>query len=255
MLQPVEEMIFDSNSTVRYKNIFRHETELKWIKILQTPFPLGFNDNIYHQGNISKMPDFDVFSLLDIRRRNRRSRGKRKNGNLKRKHKNKTFWTLTDLWKILKSGFHQMLSKLSSLSIASLRKLDEEANKFYDSKHDLYHTALDVTLNMLFDHTLIRKLIILGTLSKYHSSIRVSISSIYLAYLEIILLNHLFLIILKIGNHLLFVINIINLLEVQYSISIKWLLLLILILRLQIHESVRIQNSVMNLQAILLQEI
>ena len=142
MLQPVEEMIFDSNSTERYKNIFRHETELKWIKLSQTPFPLGFNDNIYHQGNISKMPDFDVFSLLDIRRRNRRSRGKRKNGNLKRKHKNKTFWTLTDLWKILKSGRHQMLSKLSSLSIASLRKLDEEANKFYDSKHDLYHTAL-----------------------------------------------------------------------------------------------------------------
>ena len=96
MLQPVEEMIFDSNSTERYKNIFRHETELKWIKLLQTPFPLGFNDNIYHQGNISKMPDFDVhvFSLLDIRRRNRRSRGKRKNGNFKRKHKNITFWTL-----------------------------------------------------------------------------------------------------------------------------------------------------------------
>ena len=91
MLQPVEEMIFDSNSTERYKNIFRHETELKLIKLLQTPFPLGFNDNIYHQGNISKMPDFDVFSLLDIRRRNRRSRGKRKNVNLKRKHKNKLF--------------------------------------------------------------------------------------------------------------------------------------------------------------------
>ena len=135
-------MIFNSNSTERYKNIFRHETELKWIKLLQTPFPLGFNDNIYHQGNISKMPDLDVFSLLDIRRHNRRSRGKRKNGNLKHKHKNKTFWTLTDLWKILKSGRHQMLSKLSSLSIASLRKLDEEANKFYDGKHYLYHTAL-----------------------------------------------------------------------------------------------------------------
>ena len=30
----------------------------------------------------------------------------------------------------------------SSLSIASLRKLDEEANKFYDRKHDLYYTAL-----------------------------------------------------------------------------------------------------------------
>ena len=34
-----------------------------------------------------------------------------------------------------------MLSKLSSLSSASLRKLDEEANKFYDRKHDLYNTA------------------------------------------------------------------------------------------------------------------
>ena len=62
---------------------------------------LILSSNIYHQGNISKMPDFDVFSLLDIRRRNRRSRGKRKNGNLKLKHKNKTFWTLTDLRKIL----------------------------------------------------------------------------------------------------------------------------------------------------------
>ena len=35
-----------------------------------------------------------------------------------------------------------MLSKLSSLSISSLRKLDEEANKFYDRKHDLYEAAI-----------------------------------------------------------------------------------------------------------------
>ena len=89
----------------------------------------------------------------------RRSRGKRKNGNLKCKHKNRTFWTLADLCKILKSVRHQMLSKLYSLSIVSLRKLDEEANKFYDRKHDFYQTAflLDVTLNMLFDHTLSQK--------------------------------------------------------------------------------------------------
>ena len=46
-----------------------------------------------------------------------------------------------------------------------------------------------------------------------------------------------------------------NLLEVQYLISINWLLILILIQRLQIHEIVKIQNSVMNQQAILLQEI
>ena len=35
-----------------------------------------------------------------------------------------------------------MLSKLASLSVSSLRKLDDEANKFYDSKHDLYEAAL-----------------------------------------------------------------------------------------------------------------
>ena len=59
-VQPVEKISYDENSSVRLKNIKRFETELKWIKLLQTPFPLGFNDNIYHEGNISKMPDFDV---------------------------------------------------------------------------------------------------------------------------------------------------------------------------------------------------
>ena len=110
---------------------------------------------------------------------------------------------------------------------------------------------LDVALNMLFDHTLTRKLIIKGTLSKFHSSIRVTI---YLVYLETIQLNHLYQIILKIKNHLLFVINITNPLEVQTSISINWLLVL-MIQRLQIHEISTIQNSVINQQVILLREI
>ena len=35
-----------------------------------------------------------------------------------------------------------MLSKLASLSVSSLRKLDDEANKFNDRKHDLYEAAL-----------------------------------------------------------------------------------------------------------------
>ena len=35
-----------------------------------------------------------------------------------------------------------MLSKLASLSVSSLRKLDDEANKFYDRKHNLYEAAL-----------------------------------------------------------------------------------------------------------------
>ena len=61
MVQTVEGLLFNSNSTERYKNIFRHVTELN----KQTPIPLVFNDNIYHKGNISKMPDFDgVFFLI-----------------------------------------------------------------------------------------------------------------------------------------------------------------------------------------------
>ena len=66
-VQPVEKISYDENSSVRFKNIKRFETELKWIKLLQTPFPLGFNDNIYHEGNISKMPDFDVQLYLHFR--------------------------------------------------------------------------------------------------------------------------------------------------------------------------------------------
>ena len=82
------------------------------------------------------MPDFDAFSLLDIKKRNKRSHGKRKNGNFKRKHK--TVLSLFDLNILLNSGRHQILSKLASLSVSSLRKLDDEANKSYDRKHDLY---------------------------------------------------------------------------------------------------------------------
>ena len=139
-IQPVEKITYDDNSTKRYRNILRHELEVKWI-LLQTPHPLGFNDNIYHEGNISRLPDCDVFSLLDIRKRNNRSHGKRKNGNLKRK--NKHFLTLSELSIILKhSGRYMAFSRLVTLSISSLRNLDIEANKFYDRAHRLYDAAI-----------------------------------------------------------------------------------------------------------------
>ena len=53
-----------------------------------------------------------------------------------------------------------MLSRLSSLSISSLRKLNEDANKFYDRKHDLLKQLdlLGVILSMLFVRKLILKL-------------------------------------------------------------------------------------------------
>ena len=50
-IQPVEKITYGDNSTKRYRNIVRHELELKWIKLLQITHPLGFNDNIYHEGS------------------------------------------------------------------------------------------------------------------------------------------------------------------------------------------------------------
>ena len=142
LVQPVEKLTYDKNSSSRFKIIKRHETELKWIKLLQTPFPLGFNDNIYYEGSISKMPDFDVFSLVEIRKRKSRSRGIRKNGNSKRK-KRAVKRSLKDLSKVLEDhGRHSMLSFLSSLPISVLRILDTEANKFYDRNQHLYDAEL-----------------------------------------------------------------------------------------------------------------
>ena len=141
LVQPVEKLTYDKNSSSRFKIIKRHETELKWIKLLQTPFPLGFNDNIYHEGNISKMPDFDVFSLLEIRKRKSRSHGIRKKGNGKRKKRavKRSNTSLKDLSKVLEDhGRHSMLSFLSSLPISVLLILDTEANKFYDRNHQLF---------------------------------------------------------------------------------------------------------------------
>ena len=81
----MEKLIYDENSSVKFNTIKRLETELKWIKVLQSASPLGFNDDIYQEGNISNMPDFDVFSLLEIRKRKRKFHGKRQKGNDKRK--------------------------------------------------------------------------------------------------------------------------------------------------------------------------
>ena len=115
------------------------------IKLLQTPFPLGFNDNIYHEGNISKMPDFDVLTLYESHKRKFRSHGirKRRNNNRKRCTAMKLNTSLNDLAaKLREHGRHSMLFYLSFLPVAVLRSLDTEANRFYDRNHQMYDAAL-----------------------------------------------------------------------------------------------------------------
>ena len=112
---------------------------------MQSASPLGFNDNIYHKGNISKIPDFDVLSLLEFQKRKYRSHDKRHKGNDKRKRcaAKKSNTSLHDLSTNLREhSRYAMLPFLSSLPILVLRILDLEANRFYNRNHQMYEAVL-----------------------------------------------------------------------------------------------------------------
>ena len=144
LVQPVEKLSYDENSTLRFNTIKRFATELKWIKLLQSTSPLGSNDNSYQEVNIYKMPDFDVFSLLEFRKRKSRSHGKRQKGNDKRKRcaAQKSNTSFSDLsTKLREHVRHAILSFLRSLPSPVLRILDIEANRFYDRNHIIYEAA------------------------------------------------------------------------------------------------------------------
>ena len=90
------------------------------------------------------MPDFDLFSLLEIRKGKSRSHSIRKREwqTNKKRTVNRSNTSLKNLSKVLENhGRHSMLSFLSSLPISVLRILDTEANKFYDRNHKLYDAA------------------------------------------------------------------------------------------------------------------
>ena len=78
--------------------------------------------------------------MLEIRKRKSRSHGVRTNGNIKRK--SRIHCSIHDLQNILKhSGRHAMLSRLASLSISSLQKVDKEADDIVIRTHPLYEVA------------------------------------------------------------------------------------------------------------------
>ena len=132
VIQPVEKFIYDPNSSTRLKSIKRHETELKWIKFLQSPFPLGFNDNIYHEGSLFKMPDFDgFFSVLECKnvKVDLMVNVKMATSSAKFVLKKRLNTSLKDLSLALSNhGWHGLFSFLSSLPISVLRNFELEAN-------------------------------------------------------------------------------------------------------------------------------
>ena len=150
-MQPVEKVKYDSNCTSSFKSKARFISELNWIKKLQTPFPLGLNDNIYQTGNISKDSSIDIFSIFDIRKRKSRSHGKHINGNIRRRSRKKM--SISDLNNILmQSGKHVMLSRLTRLSVSSLRDIDDAADKIYMRNDPLYKAA--ILIQMYTQHVL-----------------------------------------------------------------------------------------------------
>ena len=79
------------------------------------------------------MPDVDVYSLLDFRKRKSRYHGKRQIGYDKRKRcaTQKSNTSLNNLSSQLREqGRHAMLSFLNSLPFPVLHILDIEANRF-----------------------------------------------------------------------------------------------------------------------------
>ena len=114
--------------------------ELNWIRNLQSPFPLGLNDNIYQTGNISKDPSINIFKIFSIRKRRTRSHGLRINGNIKRRSRKNM--SISDLHSVkLLYGKHKMLSLLTSLSLTSLKYIDEEADQIVLRTDPLINTA------------------------------------------------------------------------------------------------------------------
>ena len=91
------------------------------------------------------MPDFDVFSLLEIRKRKRRSHGKRQKGNDKRKRcaAQKSGTSLYNLSsKLREHSRHAMLFSQFPSNPGLTRFGYIEANRFYDRNHQMYEAAL-----------------------------------------------------------------------------------------------------------------
>ena len=107
----------------------RLSAELNWIKRLQTPYPFGFNDQIYQQGNISSIrSNINIFSLKPEVRRKRRSHGVRRNGLSRRKQRLNRY--LDDLLRIAKNnGRHELLHALSSIPVFILKLILNEADR------------------------------------------------------------------------------------------------------------------------------
>ena len=199
----------------------RLSAELNWIKRLQTPYPLGLNDQIYQQGNISSVrSNINVFSLKPDVRRKRRSHGVRRNGLSRRKQRlNRSLDDLCESRKItvdMSFYMHSLLFQCLDWNQSWMRLTAE-----------VYDIQIDSNLKWLWPFRLINSFhayqhfLLKHSLSKLSSFIKAWTCSIFPTFSEIIESPLKFLSISRILNLLLFAISIKILLEISFSTTTK----------------------------------
>ena len=125
-VQPLEVVQKQPGQSHKQFEKSRKTSELDWIKKLQTAYPLGLNDNIMGKGNISRTSSINIMDIVDKRKRNLRSHGKRINRN--KRAKKRTDYSLKELLLIFKNnGRHQLLCKLGIISIVKLYDIFKES--------------------------------------------------------------------------------------------------------------------------------
>lgn len=123
----------DSKTEIKKRRL---QAEFAWITRLQTAYPLGLNDHIYGQGNISSSStNINVFSIRPVIKRKHRSHGKRRNRKLRKK--SRISRTLNDLLVIARNGGrHELLHALSSIPVVQLKPILDEAQLAYMKNTD-----------------------------------------------------------------------------------------------------------------------
>ena len=119
-------LLYGLNSLAQSRKV-KHTTrrldrERFWMLELGTVYPYGLNDRLQNVGNVSKtgLKHQYVFSLLNKRKRRKRSHGHRRN---KTRNSTTTIEGLYDVFKGENGGLHSLLTMLHSLRLENLHKL------------------------------------------------------------------------------------------------------------------------------------
>ena len=149
-MQPLEIVHRLKDQSHKQHERSRLDSELKWIKQLQTVYPLGLNDNVMGVGNVSKLTNINIMEISSKKSRNNRPHGRRINRNKRKFHR--VFVSLSDLLNIFKNnGRHKLLCKLSTIPAQRLHNI-------YTDCLTISHTSPKYELSLIISAFALNKL-------------------------------------------------------------------------------------------------